>query len=328
MKFQIRTLRAPDDYEAVASLLNTIHSEPTTGKQLEEDEAKIPPGKLHYDEEGRLKGWDRPKWVAEDDGGKVIGYAIIWRAPWTEAGQLFHTVVVDSDSRRQGVGTALYDTLVRWAAEVRASKLRQAVQETDANSLAFAERRGYRMERHTFESVLDVAAFDRHELFDSIVSVEQSGIRFVTYADESGEENELKLYELYKSTELDIPGRSGGYPPIDEWRKWEIGILGSRPQWCHIAKDGDRYVGVVNLIQNEQTKAMYHEFTGVLREYRNRRIALALKLLGLRTAMEVGAPYLRTHNDSLNGPMLRINRELLGFTAEPGQYKMVRLLGE
>jgi len=68
---------------------------------------------------------------------------------------------------------------------------------------------------------------------------------------------------------------------------------------------------------------MYHEYTGVLPEYRGRRIALSLKLLAVRTAQACGAPYLRTHNDSMNGPMLRINRDLIGFRAEPGYYKMV-----
>lgn len=71
---------------------------------------------------------------------------------------------------------------------------------------------------------------------------------------------------------------------------------------------------------------MYQEYTGVLPGYRNRRIALALKMLGIATAQRVGAAYLRTHNDSLNVPILRINRELLGFRAEPGQYRMVRQL--
>ncbi|MGG4107132.1 GNAT family N-acetyltransferase [Paenibacillus lautus] len=99
-----------------------------------------------------------------------------------------------------------------------------------------------------------------------------------------------------------------------------------RPEWIHIAKDGDRYIGVVTLQQNEQTQAMYHEYTGVLPEYRGRRIALALKLLGIQTARACGVPYLRTHNDSMNVPMLRINRDLIGFRAEPGNYKMVHKL--
>ncbi|WJH35453.1 hypothetical protein N6H14_05325 [Paenibacillus sp. CC-CFT747] len=78
--YTIRKMRQPDDYAAVAPLVNLIWAEPTTAERLREDEEKIPPGKLHY-EEGRLMGWDRPKWVAEDETGQVIGYATAWRAP-------------------------------------------------------------------------------------------------------------------------------------------------------------------------------------------------------------------------------------------------------
>ncbi|UVI30248.1 GNAT family N-acetyltransferase [Paenibacillus spongiae] len=327
MKYTIRKLRHPDDYAAVAPLLNLIWSEPTTAERLQEDEDKIPPGQLHYNEDGKLMGWDRPKWVAEDGNGQVVAYAIAWRAPWTEAGSLSHTLVVHPEVRGSGIGGALYAALLEWAMEVKASRLIDYMRESDDGSLAFAERRGYVKERHAFESVLDLGSLELdEELGASIGEAERSGIRFVTLADEPGEANERKLHELYKVTNADIPGYSGDYPWFEEWKKWSIDLPGVRPEWIHIAKDGDRYVGVVTLQHNDQTNAMYHEYTGVLPEYRGRRIALALKLLGVRSALASGAPYLRTHNDSKNGPMLHINRDLLGFRAEPGNYKMVREL--
>lgn len=321
--FTIRTIRQPDDYAAVAPLLNLIWSEPTTAERLQRDEDSIPPGKLHDNEDGELMGWDRPKWVAEDEDGRVVGYAICWRAPWTEPGALSHTVVVHPENRGVGIGRALYDALHQWAAEVKATRLIDYMRETDERSLAFAERRGYIKERHTFESVLDLASFDGGSLYDAINKAEQTGIRFVTLAEEPGEAGEKRLYELYKITHPDIPGYSGSFPWFEEWKKWTLTQSGVRPEWIHIAKDGDRYIGVVTLQQNEQTRAMYHEYTGVLPEYRSRRIALALKMLGIQTAVASGVPYLRTHNDSMNAPMLRINRDLIGFRAEAGSYKMV-----
>lgn len=326
-KFVIRRMRQPDDYAAVAPILNTIWSEPTTAERLKEEEDKIPPGKLHYDEDGRLMGWDRPKWVAEDGDGQVVGYAIASRAPWTEPGTLFQTVVVQPDSRGKGIGRALYAALYEWAGEVKASRLIDYIRESDESSIAFAKRRGYVQERHMFESVLDLEAFDGGGLYDSIAEAERSGIRFVTLADEPGEASERKLYELYKETHPDIPGYAGDFPWFEEWRKWNIDSAGVRPEWFHIAKDGDRYIGAVALQQNEQTRAMYHDYTCMLRDYRGRRITLALKMLAVRTAISCGVPYLKTHNDSMNGPMLRINRDLIGFRAEPGNYKMVRELG-
>lgn len=321
--FTIRKLRHPDDYPSVAPLLNMIWSEPVTAAKLQQDEENIPPGKLHYNEEGQLQGWDRPKWVAEDADGRVVAYAIAWRAPWTEPGELIYSLVVHPESREIGIGRALYDTMRNWAMEVKASRLVGMMKESDERSLAFAERRGFVRERHMFESVLDLASFDGGTLYDSIRIAEQSGIHFITLADEPGDVFERKLHEFFQITHPDIPGYSGSFPWFEEWKKWTLTQPGVRPEWIHIAKDGDRYVGVVMLQQNEQTRAMYHEYTGVLPEYRGRRIALALKMLGIRSGLASGVPYLKTHNDSMNGPMLRINRDLIGFRAEPGHYKML-----
>jgi len=324
--FTIRRMRQPEDYVAVAGLLNQISPEPTTAQRLQEEEAKIPPGKLGKDEHNKLTGWDRPKWVAENEAGRVVAYAIAWRAPWTEPGKLSQTVVVDAEHRGRGIGSALYVELLAWAQDAGASKLSQSVQENDEASIAFANRRGFAQERHVFQSVLDLATFDGGSLFAAIDKAEQTGIRFATMAEEQGEASERKLYELYKATHPDIPGHSGGYPWFEEWRKWTFEVPGVRPEFFHIAMDGERYVGVVTLQQLEQTGAMYHEYTCVLKDYRGRHLALALKLLGIRTALACGAPYMRTFNDSLNGPMLHINRDLLGFRAEPGDYRMVRKL--
>ncbi|MCI3918966.1 GNAT family N-acetyltransferase [Paenibacillus sp. TRM 82003] len=314
----IRALRHPDDYAAVAPLLNAIYPEPTTAERIQEEEEKIPPGQLHYGDDGLLRGWDRPKWVAETADGQVVAYAIAWRAPWTEPGALSFMLVVHPERRNAGIGNRLYEEAERWALSVRASRFIVYVREKDTEAAPFAERRGFERTRHTFESVLPSDSFDRPDLWGAIADAENGGIRFTTLAEEPGEPSERKLHELYAVTHRDIPGHSGDFPWFEEWSELD----GARPEWFHIAKDGERYVGVAALVRNEQTQAMYHEYTGVLPEYRGRRIALALKLRCLRSAGAANAPYLKTHNDSMNAPMLRINRDLLGFRAEPGSYRM------
>lgn len=321
--FLIRPFQQPEDYEKVVPLLNTVLSEPVTAEELQKEEDQIPPGQLSYDEEGRLIGWDRPKWVVTDLEDQVIGYAIVSRAPWNVPGTLYLTLVIHPASRRTGIGQALYQVALEWAEQVKASRLVCFIRDCDDVAVQFAKQRGFTIGRHTFESVLDLNDFDREELYKAISDAEETGIQFVTLADEPGEENERKLYDLYKITHLDLPGFNEEFPWFEEWRKWSVDKAGVRPEWIHIAKDQDSYIGVVTLQKNDQTGAMYHDYTGVHPEYRGRRIALALKMLGIRTAKSQAAPYLRTNNDSMNGPMLRINRDLIGFHAEPGRYQMV-----
>jgi GNAT superfamily N-acetyltransferase len=83
--------------------------------------------------------------------------------------------------------------------------------------------------------------------------------------------------------------------------------------WFHaegqiLALDGERYVGLAALGYFTHTNAMYNMMTGVDKTYRGRKIAQALKLLALQYVQSSGAAYIRTHNNSLNAPMLAINR--------------------
>ncbi len=55
---------------------------------------------------------------------------------------------------------------------------------------------------------------------------------------------------------------------------------------------------------------MHNGFTGVLRAYRRRHLALALKLLSISVARSYNVDYLYTNNDSTNAPMLAIKRRL------------------
>lgn len=68
---------------------------------------------------------------------------------------------------------------------------------------------------------------------------------------------------------------------------------------------------------------MYTTYTGVDRACRGRKLALALKLLAVEAARRHGAPYMRTHNDSANAPMLAVNRNM-GYSPAPGYYRLLK----
>ncbi|CAG7657290.1 GNAT family N-acetyltransferase [Paenibacillus allorhizosphaerae] len=328
MNYTIRNVRLPDDYRSIARVLNSHLSEPTTPERLEAENAKISAqGKLTKDDAGFLTGFDRLKLVAEDREGHIVGYGISWRAPWTPAGELHHTLVVEPKARKQGAGGMLYERMAQWALEVGASQINYTVKDNDPDALRFAETRGFRKIRYSFESVLDLRKRGSASSLDAGASfLEAQGIRLMTLSQFPGEASEQKLYALYCSTTPDIPGYRESTPVFREWRKWTLELPGAAPEHVLLAVAGDRWVGAANLLYQEETNSFYHEYTGVERDFRGKGVATALKREAIRLARKAGARYLRTNNDSMNEPMLRINRDKLGYVSVPGFYRMEKRL--
>jgi len=325
MSFTLRPLRLPDDYEAIAKLVNTYWSEPTDADRLEQDDGKLyMVGHTFTDENGLLGGYDRLRQVAVTEHDVVVGYLWIWRAPWTELGNLNHTMVVDQTYRKQGVGKQLFQLAMEWARTLGTNKIVTEVWDDDAAALDFARNRGFDIERHAFQSVLKIEGLDTASVYGADVSdrLGREGIRFTTLAEEGAVKGEPQLYELYKETLVDIPGYTGEVPVFDEWRKWYLMANGYAPDQVLIAVAGDRYVGVSNVLHNAQTNGMYHEYTGVSRDYRRRNIGLALKVKAIELAAARKAAYIRTDNDSTNEPILSINRRL-GYEPLRGSYRLV-----
>ncbi|WP_246070738.1 GNAT family N-acetyltransferase [Paenibacillus kobensis] len=326
----LRELNLPEDYELLAELLNTWLSEPTTAERLkQEDDQMFTVGDTYKDADGRLAGYDRTRMVAVDERDRIVGFVSTWRAPWTEPGVLNNTFLVAEDSRGQGIGDALYCHAAEWGTMLGADTLYSEVWDDCPESVRFAERRGFRKDRHMFQSVLQLDGFNPNDEEDKLTleRLTGGGIRLTTLAEESGEASERNLHELYCETLPDIPGYVGEVPYFEEWRKWHLAVEGYAEDRVLIAADGDRYIGVSNVLYNEQTNGMYHEYTGVSGAYRGRGIALGLKIAAARLAHQRNASYIRTDNDSLNGPILSINRKL-GYEPLRGKYRIVAQLGE
>jgi len=133
-----------------------------------------------------------------------------------------------------------------------------------------------------------------------------------------------KLHELNSLTNLDIPGWDGSLMPFEEFEQWVCGAAWYRPAGQLIAADGDTWVGLAAVQLLPEKQGAYNLTTGVLRSHRGRKIALALKLLAIRYARSQGARHLDTNNDSLNAPMLAINKKL-GYRPQPGKYSLVKV---
>jgi GNAT superfamily N-acetyltransferase len=309
---QTRIADPEADFPHIAKLLSGYEFVPVTTEQLHEWERR------------RSEGRVRRRGVAVDRDDQVIGYSVVDREAWMPAGRFGLWLIVDPRWRGQGAGAALYREALDFARQHGALSLSSEVRDDSPESLAFAERRGFHVEQHTFTSALDLAAFDQQRLAGVIEAVEAGGMRFFTLAEVGNTpETQRRLYDLNRRTGLDNPGADGTFPPFDQFEQFVFGASWFRADGQILAADGERWVGLAAVALYPDRNLAYNAFTGVDREYRGRGLAQALKLLAARYALAQGASTIATDNDSRNAPMLAINRKL-GYRPEPGKYLLVR----
>jgi len=261
--------------------------------------------------------------LALDEHGKAIGYWDVDRETWMKPGHFWFKIIVAPEARKKGLGTQMYTDAEAVARAHGATHLESNVREDDPDSMRFVEKRGFKIEYHTFESTLDLTTFDEHRFDELIERIHADGFRFFSLA-EAGvtEENKHRLYEVNRDAALDSTGSDGTFPDFDAFSKNVFDASWFRADTQILASHADRWVGLAAIGIYPEDNHAYNAFTGVLREYRGRGLAQALKLQTILLAKKEGVRYVRTNNDSKNVPMLAVNRKL-GYKPEPGYYRLL-----
>ncbi len=310
-KVYIRAAIPGKDFAQLAPILTELGSEPVDEATLHEWEQNMPPGRI------------RRRAVAVTGSGQVIGYGVTNHNAWQEDSRFFIWIGVPTEYQGQGLGGRLYDDALQFALDKGAALLDSEVRDSEPHSLRFAEKRGYQIDRHVFESVIELKGFDERPYDGLIESVEAGGIRLFSLADAGNTEEAMrKLHAVNARVVKDDPASSGQFPDFDYFRDNMSKQSWFLPEGQFMAADGDEVIGLAAVgIQPDNT--MVNLITGVDRAYRGRKIAQALKLLTIRFARAYGAAAIRTDNDSTNHPMLAINRKL-GYQPQPGWYRLLK----
>lgn len=306
----IRPARSETDIPGIAAVVNAFESPPVPLEIVQEWFTQTAPGRITQ----RL--------VAVDANDAVIGYSVVFHGPWSPDHHFYVWVGVDLTWRGQGIGTALYTNAQAFLRAQAATTLTSEVLDNDPLAIAFAQRRGFTVDRHHFASALAIAPFDETPYQTVIPTLEAAGIRFCSVADfQDSQEARQKLHAVNVITDQDIPGWEGPGPSFAEFEQWVCNSSWYRSDGQLIAVDGEEWVGLCAIQLRPETQDAYNVHTGVIRSHRGRKIALALKLLAIRYARAHGVRTLHTNNDSFNAPMLAINQKL-GYRPQPGKYML------
>jgi ribosomal protein S18 acetylase RimI-like enzyme len=305
------------DLEALLPLVNSFYLEPVTEEEwLRENNGELADGTMV-----------RQTVALVDEGAeqRIAGYSTIRREYGTwDPGRMQIWVITDPQLRGRGLGSHLYTDALAWAKEHGAHKLDSMVRDDDTASLAFAEGRGFHVDRHMYSSRLDLSHFSEEPFQGLIERVEAGGVRLFTMEDEGDTpEAQRKLYELNKYVDSRIPGERL-FPSFEEFSSMVFKSDWYMPDAQVIAADGDRWIGMTAggvFAPDTMTMTM----TGLHEEYGGRGIGTALKLLLVRQARKRGVRYMLAGNDSHNVPMLRVN-EKLGFKKMRGTYYVQKLI--
>ena len=243
--------------------------------------------------------------------GEAVGSASAAILP-QRAGSALAPVTVLPAKRGLGVGTALYRAVSEWTAERGLDALQAPVEEDDAASLAYAERRGFREIERDGRMVLDLASIGEPE------AVALPGIEIVTWA----ERPELAhgIYEVATEAYADVPGAEDEeMEPFGDWLAHDMRGAGDRPEATFVALAGDEVVGYAKFFLTEaRPGTAVHDMTGVKRAWRGRGVAGALKGAQIAWAKRSGFERLVTSNEVRNEPIRRLNARL-GYRVAPGR---------
>jgi GNAT superfamily N-acetyltransferase len=181
----------------------------------------------------------------------------------------------------------------------------------------------------SYESQLDLEAFDPAPYRGLEPKLAEEGIALVDLeALTRFPDYQRKLYELHVAVDRDVPNVADyTAPPFDEFVRAHFDDPRIVTKTFIVTTHGEAFIGLSELFRSEaQPEMMTTGLTGVLRAYRGKKVALAMKVKAALAAKRLGYRRIRTWNAEHNRPMLAIN-ERLGFKRRPATLELKKVLG-
>ncbi len=259
----------------------------------------------------------------------IKGVANVHRTAGMHHPQKFHAeLYVPPQLRGNGVGRALYQTILDWAKPFDPISFLTHVSESDMAALSFAANRGFVEMKRDFVSTLEFSGFDHQRYRPLELKLEAEGVTFRTLTECDSVELRREWYEAFSEVRQDVPRISPPTPLTYEFfEKHVIEDQELLRAGTIFAFERGAMIGFSGVFEGATPGWVDQWLTGVRRPARGRGIATALKLRVIRAASALGFKTMQTENDTTNVAMLAVN-EGLGFVRQPAVLTVVKTFRE
>jgi mycothiol synthase len=243
--------------------------------------------------------------------GELAGCGYAGSFPGSEGAEYIGAdMSVVPELRRRGVGTELYRVVSRHARSLGKAGLTVETREDDPDSIAWLERRGFTEVERQKAVALEL---DRADVVEPAPPV---GVVVVSRAERP--DVERAMYAAALEAGKDVPGLDGEHEPtFEQWLSIEVEPPSAKPEFSFVALAGEEVIGFASLRVFGDPTTGYHALTAVVRDWRGRGVATALKRAQIEAACRAGLRRLVTESEETNAPMRRLN-EKLGYRPIPG----------
>ncbi len=245
------------------------------------------------------------RFVLEQDGA-ILAHALIDPQPGNEGAKIELDVLPEAQGSGDGDGLR---SVARAVLEVLpASHGSPSPEGHSSGRSGSPQLEAFREVSRSWHQVLEPERFDGSRFAGLESSLAAHGYSLHAYPEIADPE---KLYALYGVTSRDVPGATA-LPDFEEYRQRVLENASTRLEAHFIAVHDAQWVAYTGTRTRAQDRPLeWHTgMTGVLREHRGHGLAVALKLRLIELARATGILELHTNNDSLNAPMLGVNRRL------------------
>ena len=243
----------------------------------------------------------------------------------------FYTLNLDPNFNNKGYRTLLFNKLLEKIKVFNANKLFTGIYDHPNyhNHKNFLVNNGFKLTQTNREYSCDIKNINIDKYKSLIQTLESEGIQFYDSKEEmlNFPNHYKKLEELNWTYTKDFPipdGIEHTRLPFKRFMEIQKDFEKNYYGVEIVAVRDDKYIGSTSLEvfpKSEPHKA-YTEGLGVLKEYRRKGIATALKIKAIQSLLQKGIKEIRTDNEE-NNPMYKIN-VALGFSPVPSSLEYTK----